>query len=139
MPFSTRTMTTDDWATLAYFRPSEFRHPDKMGVEFMRWLDDLRRVADVPIVVTSSYRTKAHNTRVGGAKDSAHCDVPCNAVDIGERPRADDPSWNYTRWRIVQTAMAMGCQRIGLYANGSIHLDMTHDERPAPRLWRVVR
>lgn len=132
-------MTAEDWAGIVHFRPGEFRHPDKMGVEFMRWLDELRRVANVPITVTSSYRTRAHNARVGGAADSAHCDVPCNAVDIGERPRASDPNWNYTRWQIVQAAMALGCQRIGLYANGSIHLDLTHDERPAPRLWRVVR
>lgn len=139
MPFSTRTMTTGDWAEIApQFRPSEFRHPDKMGYQFMKWLKQVRIDAGVPIVITSSYRTPAENAAVGGAVDSAHTDVPCNAVDIGMRPRPDDPNWNYSRWQIIKAAMASGCQRIGSYPAGSLHLDMTHDKRPAPRMWRVV-
>ena len=137
-PFSSRCMTLDDWRALKYFTRGEFSAPDKMGLEFMLWLDELRRAAGVPMHITSSYRDPAHNERVGGAGDSAHCDVPCNAVDIGERPSAIDPNWNYSRFRIVSLALAMGCQRIGTYANGSLHLDMTHATRPAPRMWRVV-
>ena len=109
-----------------------------MGYEFIRWLDRVREGAGVPMTITSSYRTPAHNAAVGGATDSAHTDTPCNAVDIGERPRADDPNWNYSRWQIVTTAIALGCKRVGSYADGSLHLDMTHDKRPAPRMWRVV-
>ena len=139
MPFSTRTMFAADWAAIRYFKPSEFAVPSRMGFEFMKWLDTLRAQAGVPIIITSSYRTPAHNAAVGGASNSAHTDVPCDAVDIGERPRPDDPQWNYSRWMIVSTAIMMGCKRIGTYADGSLHLDMSHDRRPAPRMWRVVR
>lgn len=138
MPFSTRTMTPVDWALLKHFKPSEFAAPNLMGFEMMRWLDKLRGQAGVPIIITSSYRTPEHNAAVGGARDSAHCDVPCNAVDIGERPRADDPNWTHSRYLITSTAILMGCKRIGTYADGSLHLDMTHDRRPAPAMWRVV-
>lgn len=138
-PFSSRTMRPEDWAEIRHFSPDEFRAPDKMGYEFVRWLDALRERAGVPMHITSSYRSPAYNKQVRGATDSAHCDVPCDAVDLGERKRPDDPSWNYTRWQIVTTAIAMGCQRIGTYANGSLHLDLTHHRRPAPRMWRVVK
>lgn len=136
--FSTRTMTAADWATIKHFTPQEFAAPDKMGLEFMFWLDRLRVAAGVPMVITSSYRSPDHNAAVGGATDSAHIDVPCNAVDIGERPRRDDPNWNFSRYSIVSNAILLGCKRIGTYADGSLHLDMTHDRRPSPRMWRVV-
>lgn len=131
-------MRAADWTALKHFTPGEFRAPTRMGYEFMKWLDAVREAADVRMIVSSSYRTKAHNAAVGGATDSAHCDSPCNAVDI----RKDDEAplgWNHARMQIVSAAIRLGCQRIGLYDDDSIHLDMTHDRRPAPRLWRVVR
>ena len=139
MSFSSRTMQPDDWALIRNWRSREFAKPDSMGFEFMLWLDNLRDRAGVPMVCTSSFRSAEHNIAVGGATDSAHTDIPCDAVDIGERPRPDDPNWNLSRWKIVTAAIELGCKRIGLYANGSIHLDRTETKRPAPRLWRVVR
>jgi uncharacterized protein YcbK (DUF882 family) len=131
-------MPPADWATIRNFKSSEFAAPDKMGYEFVRWLDDLRDEAGVPMTITSSYRTPEHNRQVGGASDSAHTDVPCDACDIGERPRADDPNWNASRFAIVTAAIKLGCTRIGTYANGSLHLDRTEGKRPAKRMWRVV-
>lgn len=131
-------MRPDDWKEIKYFRPADFKHPDKMGLEFVQWLDRLRKTAGVPIVITSSYRSPEYNRGVGGAKDSAHTDVPCNAVDIGERPRESDPNWNHSRWQIVVSAIRGGCTRIGMYPNGSLHLDRSEDRRPSPRLWRIV-
>ena len=138
MAYSTRCMTDVDWQHVEHFSKAEFAAPENMGAEFVLWLDRLREKAGVPMTITSSYRTPAHNAAVGGATDSAHTDVPCNAVDIGERPRPDDKNWNFTRWQIVTTAIAMGCRRIGMYQDGSLHLDMSHDKRPSPRMWRVV-
>ena len=141
MPFSTRTMRPEDWAEIKHFTPDEFAHPEKMGYEGMKWLDMLREQAGVPIVITSSYRTPEHNAsmRPPGAKNSAHCLVPCDCWDIGERPRPDDPQWTYSRFRIVSAAILMGCKRIGSYSDGSLHLDRAEDTHPAPRMWRVVR
>lgn len=138
MPFSSRTMQPADWKDIKFFAAAEFKNPEKMGYEFMKWLDEVRARAGVPMSITSSYRSPAYNAAVGGASDSAHTDVPCNAVDIGMRPRASDPNWNYSRFMIVRAAIDMGCGRIGSYANGSLHLDMTSDKRPSPRMWRVV-
>jgi uncharacterized protein YcbK (DUF882 family) len=138
MSYSTRVMRPEDWAGIKHFAPDEFAHPDKMGYEFMHWLDGVRGRAGVPMFATSGYRPPARNEAVGGAKDSAHMDVPCDAVDIGMRPRADDPNWNTTRFKIIEAAIALGCQRIGTYANGSLHLDRTEHKRPAPRMWRLV-
>src|SRR6266487_1401444 len=138
MNFSTRCMQADDWTKISSFSLHEFSHPSFMGFEFMQWLDTLRNKCGMPFWITSSYRTIEHNQLVGGADDSAHCDVPCNAVDIGESPRVSDPNWYHSRFLIVSNALASGCSRIGLYANGSIHLDMTADRRPGERIWRVV-
>lgn len=138
MGFSSRAMRAGDWVEIKYFKPTEFKNPERMGYEFMLWLDKLRQRASVPMTITSSYRSPAYNKSVGGASDSAHTDTPCNAVDIGMRPRKDDLNWNYTRWQIIMTARDMGCRRIGSYNNGSLHLDRTEDNRPSPRLWRVV-
>lgn len=138
MPFSSRAMNPADWDKIKHFKPEDFKAPFKMGYEFMLWLDKVRDKAGVPMVITSSYRSPEYNKQVGGAQDSAHTDVPCNSVDIGMRPRSDDPNWNYSRWQIVMAARDLGCQRIGSYANGSLHLDRTEHARPAPRMWRVV-
>lgn len=138
MPFSTRTMRSDDWQDIRHFPPSEFRYPGKMGYEFMRWLDQVREKAGVPMQVVSSYRERDRNADVGGAADSAHCDEPCNAVDIGKRPRPDDKNWNRSRWKIITAAIELGCTRIGMYPSGSLHLDRTEDRRPSERVWVMV-
>ena len=138
MPFSSRAMRAADWLEIKHFKPIEFHHPEKMGYEFVKWVDELRAEAGVPIVITSDSRTPANNKAVGGASDSAHVDVPCNSIDIGMRPRKDDPNWNYSRFQIISTAIRKGCRRIGTYKDGSLHLDRTEDVRPAPRIWTVV-
>ena len=61
MPFSTRVMRDEDWAAIKHFKASEFKHPYAMGFEMMQWLDQLRAQAGVPIHITSSYRSAAHN------------------------------------------------------------------------------
>lgn len=124
-------MAPEDWQKLKHFRPDEFFYPEKMGYEFLVWLDGVRGSAGVPFRITSSYRPEKYNKEVGGAKNSAHTEVPCDAVDIGK------PT-NEGRFKIIQAALDAGCTRIGLYANGSIHLDRTEDERPSPRIWTVV-
>jgi uncharacterized protein YcbK (DUF882 family) len=130
-------MAAGDWKAIKHFLPTEFAAPEQMGVDFVFWLDTVRETAGVPMHLSSSYRTPAHNKAVGGAADSAHCDSPCNAVDIAKTPTADDPHWNVARGRIVRAAYAAGCVRVGFYPNGALHLDRTEDRRPAA-LWNAV-
>ena len=127
-------MTPGDWKLMKRFQASEFSNPGLMGFEFMLWLDALAcTMPGVPFVVTSSARTKEHNTKVGGADDSAHVDIPCNAVDLW-------PGDNEVRYKIVAGAIKAGCKRVGFYpSNGSLHLDRTENQRPAPRVWTVVK
>lgn len=138
MSYSTRCMTPADWPQSTYFTASEFKVPEKMGYEFMLWLNKVRALAGVPMTITSSYRTPAYNASVGGAQDSAHTDTICEAVDIGTRPTAGDLHWNTARFYIIDAALKLGCRRIGIYPNGSLHLDRTESHRPAPRLWIAV-
>lgn len=138
MSISTRPMTTDDWRGIRNFGMSEFKQPYKMGKEFVMWLDKVREMAGVPMHPSSDYRTPEHNASVGGAKDSAHTDYPCEAVDIKMTPTPDDKNWNHARYRIITAALALGCTRIGMYPNGSLHLDRTEGERPGGRIWIAV-
>jgi len=144
MSFSTRTMTAQDWIDLAtkfgraYFAPSEFKNPERMGYEFMLWLFEVRIEAGVPMVSTSGYRDPWYNKFiVKGAKNSAHTDLVCDASDFGSK--GGYVLTNEYRFHIVRAAIKLGCVRIGIYKNGSLHLDRTEDRRPANRLWTVVK
>ncbi|HXG69472.1 MAG TPA: D-Ala-D-Ala carboxypeptidase family metallohydrolase [Gemmatimonadaceae bacterium] len=136
--FSSRTMRMSDWPTIRHFGVAEFKAPEMMGYEFMLWLDKVRFEAQVEMPISSSYRSPSYNKSVGGAADSSHTDDICNAVDIARTPSTNDPNWNYSRWKIIEAAIRLGCRRIGLYPSGSLHLDRTEDVRPAPRLWVKV-
>lgn len=139
MPYSTRTMTDEDWQKLKpFFAKSEFLYPDKMGYEFMLLLLEIRKRANVVMKISSSHRNKEHNKKVGGAPDSAHTDEICEAVDIKQHKTAADPNWNYARYQIMEAFFHFNVGRIGLYPNGSLHFDKTEDKRPSPRLWVKV-
>lgn len=129
--FSSRTMTNADWIVLPYFKKSEFKHPEKMGYEFMQELVRVRKMAGCPMYPTSDYRDPTYNKKVGGAEDSAHTDIPCDASDFQPRNSVE-------RFAIVRAAILCGFVRIGIYKNGSLHLDRTEDRRPAHVLWTVV-
>lgn len=137
MSFSSRCMRPEDWDEIKHFKPEEFKKPLLMGYEFMKWLDKVREGADVVMLVSSSARSDDYNKAVGGAGDSAHVDIPCDAVDIRKNPNSK-MTWNHDRFQIVFTAYALGCRRFGIYKDQSIHLDRTEKKRPAPRMWVEV-
>jgi hypothetical protein len=125
MPFSTRAMRPADWASLKHFKAHEFKFPERMGFEFMRWLDGVRAELGMSLTVSSDWRDKGHNATVGGAKLSAHMDTICDAVDFSSANMT-----GHKRLMLVAIAYARGCRRIGIYANGSVHIDRTEDRRP---------
>lgn len=108
---------------MKYFLPSEFRHFDKMNTTLLQMLDEMREIAGVPIVVTSSYRTPAENVAAGGVKDSSH--LKGLAVDIHV------PSNRY-RLRYLDAALRVGFRRIGI---GSVFMHLDIDDSKPDSIW----
>ena len=102
-----------DWATVKFFKPSEFKEPDRVSPALVYNLDQARQMAKGPMVITSSYRPST------GPRDSAHKPDGkgiYHAVDI----RCDQSK---DRFRILTAAIGAGFVRIGLYTH-HIHLDV---------------
>jgi uncharacterized protein YcbK (DUF882 family) len=138
MPFSTRAMKPEDWKDIKHFKPTDrgFRAPERMGYEFMCWLDKVRERAGVRMFISSTVRDAAQNAAAGGASKSAHMDALCDAADFaGEKPGV--PMSGKDRLAIVRAALELGCTRVGVYPNGSVHLDRTEDRRPSS-MWVTV-
>jgi uncharacterized protein YcbK (DUF882 family) len=107
---------------MKYFSESEFKcngHVcyDLMSPELLKKLDLARGIADVPFFITSSYRDKETNDRVGGSKKSAH--LRGNAVDI----HCEN---SYHRFKIIQALLDAGFTRIGI-ASTFIHADVDEE------------
>jgi uncharacterized protein YcbK (DUF882 family) len=115
-----------------HFSRAEFKHPDLMSAKFLAWLYDVRESAQVPLRIRSDYRDPAANAAAGGARGSAHMQLPCRAVDLTVRN-------NLERYAIVAAAIRLGCRRIGIYpatakGAGALHLDLSQDH-PHGRIW----
>lgn len=113
-------MTLDDWKKIKHFAQHEFDSPDAPGsgvnmhFDFVQTLDTLRKQLGFPLVITSGYRTYAHNLEVGGVSSSAHTDGW--AADLAITSSSQ-------RFRIISTALSLSITRIGVGAR-FLHLDM---------------
>ncbi|WP_425550433.1 D-Ala-D-Ala carboxypeptidase family metallohydrolase [Algivirga pacifica] len=76
-------------------------------------LDAMRTIAGFPFVLTSTYRDKEYNKKVGGAPNSSH--TRGRAVDIRISSSAE-------RYKAVQAALFAGFTRIGI-AEEFVHVD----------------
>ncbi len=105
----------------SYFSADEVEGLDRT---FVRRLNRARHYAGVPFIITSGRRTKAQNTRLGGAKRSSH--LTGHGADFRARS-------GRVRFAIVRGLILAGFVRIGVY-NGHVHVD--DDPRlPEPTLW----
>lgn len=109
---------------MPYFQKSEFDSPDKPGSGskmkpfFIELLENAREEAGIPFIITSGYRTRAHNKKVGGVNGSSHTkglavDIRCHKSDA--------------RSLIIRAALKVGISRIGI-ADRFIHLDADLDK-----------
>ena len=104
---------------MRYFKHSEFDSPDKPGSGqlmdpyFLQLLDKARTHAQIPFKISSGYRTKEHNKKVGGVNGSAH--VKGLAADIICDCSSD-------RFTIINALIFVGFHRIGIH-KGFIHVD----------------
>lgn len=88
-------------------------------------LDYARKLAGIPFVITSAYRTPEHDKALGRSGKSAHT-----------RGRAFDIACSDSRSRslIVSSCIKAGFCRIGI-AETFVHVDDDYHCLPSPRLW----
>ena len=104
---------------MRYFKHSEFDSPDKPGSGqlmdpyFLQLLDKARTHAQIPFKISSGYRTKEHNKKVGGVPNSSH--LKGLAADIICSNSSD-------RYTIINALIFVGFHRIGVH-KGFIHAD----------------
>jgi hypothetical protein len=110
----------DDWPSI-YFSPQEVACR-RTGLVMLtadsraalKKLDALRRAMGHPLLLTSGYRSPAHNAAVGGAKGSYH--MKGTAFDINMS--------NVDPHRCEEEARRVGFTGIGIYArSGFLHVD----------------
>ena len=112
-----------DWSMVRYFKESEFN--DDRGEcwikdELVHDLEEVRRMAGVPFVITSACRNERQNAEVGGGPESSH--LTGYAVDIS-CPNSGK------RWRIIKALIKSGFNRIGI---GSDFIHVDRDPTKAP-------
>ena len=108
-----------------YFKDKEFDSPDELGSgklmskDLLVKLNNARHIAGIPFIITSGYRTIAHNALVGGSNTSSH--LAGLAVDISCKSSLD-------RLTMVNALIIAGFKRIGI-AKTFIHVDVD-DSKP---------
>ena len=119
---------TIDWHRIRYFRRHEFGQgePDvEPDPDLVRMLDEARAVAGIPFVITSGLRTRARNSKVGGAPNSAH--LTGHAADIR------CPTSRH-RMLMIEAMLEVGFRRIGVRYPAHIHVD-TRQDLPQDVIW----
>ena len=124
---------------LRHFRLIEFDSPDepgsgrRMDPAFLRLLDEARdRVGPPrahhtgPWIITSGYRTPAHNAAVGGVPNSAHTRGLAADISIEGWPEGDVVA-------LIAALSAVGLRRIGR-ARTFVHVD-ADPTKPTPAYW----
>jgi len=123
-------MTAEQWLSVApQFKKHEFVCPhcgiEDMDYKFMVKLYQARVISNFPFLITSGYRCEEHNTKIGGAKNSAH--LSGKAADINDNR---DP---VKRARIMNCCKAAGIKQFEVSRDGHIHV-MDDDTKPTPFL-----
>ena len=109
---------------MKYYNHKEFDCPGKPGTgelmdnNFLQKLDKAREIYGKSMRVNSGYRTKEHNTKIGGVKNSSH--LRGLAADISCKSSGD-------RFAMLNAFMQAGFKRIGV-ANSFIHVDTDEDK-----------
>ncbi len=112
----------NDFQISRNFNLREFISPDtnevKIDYRLVVICERLRRELDTPITITSGYRTKAHNKRVGGNKDSYH--MKGLAVDMVAKEVS-------LRKLFIKATKIKGVGGLGWYQDSHIHIDIRKD------------
>jgi len=124
--------TLNDFQISRHFNLREFASPDtdevKIDVRLVIICERLRRELEIPITITSGYRTKAHNKKVGGSKDSYH--MKGMAADTKLKGRiihSDFDNKGYLRKLFIKATKIKGIGGLGWYEDSHIHIDIRKD------------
>ena len=119
-----------NFSGIKYFTAKEMDSPDapgsgvRMSLPLVKRLDTLRAKCGFPLIITSAYRTRSHNRKVGGRYSSEH--TSGEAVDIRAKSSAK-------RFVIVSEALRLGFTRVGV-GSSFVHLGMSKSH-PQRVLW----
>ncbi len=112
---------------IKHFKTSEFDSPDKVGSgekmdkDFLMLLDQARELAGTPFKITSGYRTKEWNLKVGGRVGSSHCKGLAADISL--------PKSSRERFLIINSILSVGINRIGIsFKNGFLHCDVDNSK-----------
>lgn len=116
---------------MKYFNYSEFDSPDVQGSgqlmdkRLLKKLDEIREIVGEPIIITSGFRTPAHNEAVGGKMPDENGNGGSShlkglAVDIAIRH-------SRMRFKLISALFEVGINRIGI-ADNFIHIDIDPDK-----------
>jgi hypothetical protein len=118
------------WSIIHHYKISDFDSPDtKKGGDLMdmvlvHLLDCFEHKYKHHFIITSAFRSPAHNLKVGGVPNSAH--TRGKAVDVS----CDDSA---LRYKLIYYALSCGIKRIGI-SKIFIHF-ATDDLLPYPVIW----
>jgi len=112
---------------MKYFTESEFNEFEKMNLELLEKLDQLREAYGYPIKLTSTYRSPDHPIEAKKAKPGEHAYGA--AVDIacvgGE-----------ATFKLVKAAIKVGFTRIGISRkNNFVHVGIGYEGAPPITIW----
>lgn len=114
--------TLNDFQISRHFNLQEFMSPDtdevKIDYRLVVVCERLRRELETPIIITSGYRTKAHNKKVGGSKDSYH--MKGLAVDMQAMGLT-------LRKLFIKATKIKQVGGLGWYQDSHIHIDLRKD------------
>lgn len=102
----------------SYFKLDEFKckccGENLTSQALIDMLNKARELAGVPFIITSGYRCKTHNKKVGGKDNSAH--LRGLAADISTKDSS-------VRHKILMAVYAAGFRRVGINKT-FIHVDI---------------
>ena len=119
-----------------YFTKKEMRCKGtaecEMDEKFMENLESRRECYNRPMVITSGYRSQAHNSAIGGSPNSAH--VQGRAVDVAV---AGSDAYDLIKLAIEHGFTGIGIAQRGAYNKRFIHIDDLDDSdrTPRPTVW----
>jgi len=103
---------------MKFFDESEFECDgvncfDKMDKDFIDKLELARSLSNHPFIINSSWRSKEHNSKIGGSPTSSHMNGI--AVDISAKTSS-------AKYNITKSLLGAGFARIGI-GDSFIHVD----------------